>query len=360
MLRARIAVLSVILLGSASTARAQSTGTATAAPSTGTATPSTGTAAPSTGTPAPAADAKPAEGEKKKEEERWEVTGDVVLGQTRFDVFGPGRIAAPGQPGISDRPNGNSFDRTKVSSFSIIPGLQYHLSPRFWLRGRLPVVVGELDSVNNTAESRTATNLGNVDLGGTYALIPGEDFQLEGGFDLALPTAGGSEGPSAADAAKNPTGRYEYRAIDRFAVSRAADVVRGSAESGALEPGRLGLVPRISARIQFGRLMLRPTIKVENMIDVTGDSAHTYVGEIVAGVRAGVRVASFLEPGVNVWTNATILQQDNRKRNMGVVEPYIRFPNKAVTPTLGVVIPFAGQVADDSTLAFRLGILWEI
>lgn len=360
MLRARFAVLSVILLGSASTARAQSTATtpSAAAPTTGTATPST---APSTsGAPAPAADAKPAEGEKKKEEERWEVTGDVVLGQTRFDVFGPGRIAAPGQPGISDRPNGNSFDRTKVSSFSIIPGLQYHWSPRFWLRGRLPVVVGELDSVNNTAESRTATNLGNVDLGGTYALIPGEDFQLEGGFDLALPTAGGSEGPSPADAAKNPTGRYEYRAIDRFAVSRAADVVRGSAESGALEPGRLGLVPRISARIQFGRLMLRPTIKVENMLDVTGDSAHTYVGEIVAGVRAGVRVASFLEPGVNVWTNATILQQDNRKRNMGVVEPYVRFPNKAVTPTLGVVIPFAGQVADDSTLAFRLGILWEL
>jgi hypothetical protein len=342
------------LLGTASTARAQSSGTP--APSTA---PS---AAPSTAPAhaAPAADAKPAEGEKKKEEERWEVTGDLVLGQTRFDVFGPGLIDAAGQPGISDRPNVNSFDRTKVSSFSLIPGLQYHWSPRLWLRGRLPVVVGELDSVNNSAESRTATNLGNVDLGGTYALIPGEEFQLEGGFDLALPTAGGSEQPSAADAAKTPTARYQYRAIDRFAASRAADIVRGSADSGVFEPGRLGLVPRISARIQFGKLHLRPTIKVENMLDVTGDSAHTYVGEIVAGVRAGYRIASFLEPGFNVWTNATILQQDNRKLNMGVVEPYLRFPNKVITPTLGVVIPFAGQVADDSTLAFRLGLLWEL
>jgi hypothetical protein len=120
-------------------------------------------------------------------------------------------------------------------------------------------------------------------------------------------------------------------------------------------------VPQISANIHVSELTITPTLKVENLIDVTGDADETYINEIVAGVRAGFRVTPAFEPGVHVWVRDLHQQahSENTSSAVGVVEPFMRFHLGGFKPAVSVILPFAGDLADSKTFGIRGGFVAE-
>jgi hypothetical protein len=100
-------------------------------------------------------------------------------------------------------------------------------------------------------------------------------------------------------------------------------------------------------------------VKVENLIDVTGDAKDKYVGEIVGGVRAGYLVVPHVEPAVNAWVAATFTSTDEKDTTFVVAEPGVRFPFERIAPEAGVILPFVGHLWDDKTWGLRLAVTGE-
>ena len=81
-----------------------------------------------------------------------------------------------------------------------------------------------------------------------------------------------------------------------------------------------------------------PWIKMENLVGTTTGLQHSYVGELVFGVNAGVNVTKQIEPGVRVWANAPFSGADFT--TVAVVEPQVRMHFGEITPVIGAILPF--------------------
>jgi hypothetical protein len=173
---------------------------------------------------------------------------------------------------------------------------------------------------------------------------------------VALPTGGGTEQPLATEVAADKEKHFAYRSIDRAALAKVAQWSRGSYDSALFEPGRLGFVPQVGARFTVGKATILPALKVENLIDVTGDASQRYVGELVAGVRGAYRVIDVVEPGLGLWTNITYTKTEEHNVDVGVVSPFVRFPLGHVTPEVGAIVPVFGQLADNKAFGIRAAI----
>lgn len=290
------------------------------------------------------------EGEHEEEEPTWSTNIDVVIGAGTTDVL------SGGPPGPRDVAPTNVYDSTRVRATSLMLGLDRHLGERFEVGARIPFVFGSLSSRTNYVTSRDELLLGNLELEGVFVAVEGRAFELDAGLEVALPTGGGTEQPPASEVASNKEKRFEYAAIDRAALAKVAEWSRGSYDSALFEPGRLGLVPHASAQLKLGRVTIRSAIKVANLVDVTGNAAESYIGELVAGVRVLVRVAEVVEPGVHVWTNITYTKHEERDLDVGLVSPLVRFPLGNVTPEVSVVLPFFGRLVDDKAFGVRAGL----
>lgn len=295
------------------------------------------------------------DGPEKEEEPAWEASADVIGGATTTDVLTPGR------PTRVELPPLNALDSTRVSAYTFLFGLERHLGDRLTVGVRAPIVAATLSSRTGVAEDRSVVLGGNVELEGAFVLTRGRNWDLVASLGIALPTAGGKEPPTAAEIAADPTKRFEYKRIDAFAAAHAASATLGSYDSALFEPGNLGIVPQISANIRVSELTITPTVKVENLIDVTGDSDETYINEIVAGVRAGFRVSPAFEPGVHVWVRDLHQQahSENTSSAVGVVEPYMRFHLGGFKPAVSAILPFAGDLTDAKTFGVRAGFVGE-
>jgi hypothetical protein len=291
-------------------------------------------------------------GEKKEETEPpWEVLGEVVGGATTTEVLAPGKFTRVEQP-----PN-NTFDSTRVSAYSFLFGIERHFGERLTLGVRLPFVEADLASRTFTNEDRSVFEAGNVELEGAFVITHGRNWNLVGSLGVALPTAGGKEAPSKDEVSKDPEKRYDYKRYDSFAGVQAGSAVRGAYDSALFEPGRLGIVPQVSANFHLQKLTVTPTVKLENLVDVTGDAAQSYVGELVGGVRASYRLASWFEPGVHVWANILYTTTDLNSPTVAVVEPFLSFPLPVFRITAGAIVPFAGYLADEKTFGFRFSVV---
>jgi len=293
--------------------------------------------------------------EKEEAEPPWEFSADVIGGATTADVLTPGRFARVELPPL------NVLDSTRVSAYTFLFGLERHLGDRLTVGVRAPIVAASLSSRTGIAEDRSVVLGGNVELEGAFVLTRGKNWDLVASLGIAIPTAGGKEPPTAAEVAADPTKRFEYKRIDTFAAAHAASATLGSYDSALFEPGNLGIVPQISANIRVSELTITPTVKVENLIDVTGDADETYINEIVAGVRAGFRVTAAFEPGVGVWVRDLHEQahSENTSSAVGVVEPYMRFHLGGFKPAVSAILPFAGDLADSKTFGVRAGFIAE-
>jgi hypothetical protein len=292
-----------------------------------------------------------AEGEEKEPD--WEAGLDFVGGATSIDVLSEGR------PTRVELPPANVPNSTRITSLSFIPGLERHIGPKLTLGARIPIIDGDLRSRDNSADPRSVFMAGNLELEGRYQVLARRTWQLFGTLGIALPTGGGGEPPTDAEVAADPTKRFDYRKIDRWAAARAASFARGGYESALFEPGRFGIIPKVSALVKAGNLSLAPMVKVENLIDVTGDAKDKYVGEIVGGVRAGYLVAAHVEPALNAWVAATFTSTDEKDTTFVVAEPGVRFPFERIAPEAGVILPFVGHLWDDKTWGLRLAVTGE-
>jgi len=308
-------------------------------------------------TPSPAATEPGKEHEKgeKEEEPDWEVAADVIGGATTADVLSPGRPTRIEQPPL------NMLDSTRITAYTFLFGVERHLGDRLTVGIRAPIVAATLASRTGISEDRSVVLGGNIELEGSFVLARGKNWDLGVALGVALPTAGGTEPPSAAEVAADPAKRFDYKSIDVFAAAHAASATLGSYDSALFEPGNLGIVPQIYANIRISELTLTPTVKVENLINVTGDSDETYINEIVAGVRAGFHVTPAFEPGVHVWVRSLHQQahSEDTSDTVGVVEPYMRFHLGGFQPGVSAILPFAGDLADAKTFGIRGGFIAE-
>ena len=296
------------------------------------------------------------EGEKEsdKEKERegaekepdWEVTGDFVGGATTIDVLSEGRAGGPA-----------TFDSARVAAYSLLVGVERRLGELWKVGVSIPLIAAHISSRTGEADSRSVQLVGNLEIEGGYIFAKGEHWEIEFSLGVALPTAGGKEQPSAQELADEPDKEFNFRSMDRFAAARAASVTRGLYSSSLFESGRLGLVPRISAVLRAGNLTVVPMVKVENLIDVTGDAEHSYIGEFTGGVRGSYKVTSHFEPGLHVFINARYTSP--AEFDALVLEPYLRFPVGPVIPQVGVLVPVAGDIADNKTFGVRAAVTGE-
>jgi hypothetical protein len=295
------------------------------------------------------------EAEKEEAEPPWEVFADFVGGATTTEVLTAGR------PTRVEQPPANVFDSTRVTAYTFLFGLERHLGERFTVGARMPIITADLTSRTGVAESRSATLAGNLELEGAFLIAHGATWDFEGTLEVALPTAGGTAPPSPAEVAAEPEKVFAYRSYDFFAAAHAASAVRGTYESALFEPGYFGLVPKLSANFRFSKLTVTPMVKVENLFDVTGKAEAVTINELVAGVRAGYRVVPAVEPGVHVWVRELHEHSHASDSNsaVGVVEPYVRFHQGGIKPFVSVILPFAGDLADDKTFGVRAGFVGE-
>jgi len=294
----------------------------------------------------PGAEHAEAEEHEEEKEPEWEVQGDFVAGATTVSILDEGR------PGRVELPPQNKFASFRATSLSLLAGLERSFGERFKVGARIPIVDADLQPRDGIADPRAEFALGNIELEAAYVLARGKNWNVVGTLELALPTAGGVAQPTQDEVAKEPEKVYEYRRYDRAAASRAANAARGAYESALFEVGHIGIIPKLSANVHSGKLTFTPMVKVENMLDVTGDEADSYVGELVGGVRAGYLAAKWVEPGLHVWANLTYTEHDAFEAL--VVEPNVRFPLGRVTPSVGLLLPVAGNLVDDKSWGLRL------
>ncbi|MDB4941290.1 MAG: hypothetical protein JWP97_824 [Labilithrix sp.] len=292
----------------------------------------------------------------EKEEPPWEVILDLDIGATTSDVLTGG----PSTRNPSAAP-ANVFDSTRITAGSLLAGVERHLGERFTVGVRVPLVYAELTSRTGRADDRSTSAIGNVEVEGAFVLARGEHWNLTATLELALPTAGGREAPTAAEVSAEPEKRYAYSHYDTFAAVHAAAATRGAYESALFEPDNLGIIPKLSARFDLGKVTLTPMVKLENLIDVSKEDDEVYINELVAGVRAGYRVARVFEPGVHVWVRELHehSHSDDSFSTVGVLEPYARFHLGTLQPSISAIVPFAGDLADDKTFGIRASIAGE-
>jgi hypothetical protein len=288
------------------------------------------------------------EGEEKEPD--WETIVDFVGGAATTDVLTQGHVTGTGAPP-------NIVDSTRVTSYSFLVGLERRLGERLTVGARIPLVAAELKSRTESADSRSQFLVGNLELEGAIVIAKGEHWELVGTLELALPTSGGKEPPSAAEVAAEPDKQFDYHAIDRFAAAGAASATRGAYETALFSPGRLGVIPKLHLRVHSGGLTVTPMVKVENLADTTGDAEKSYDGELVGGVRVGYRLTPWLEPAVNAWATWVFTEKDGF--DALAIEPALRFPLGAITPQLGVILPLAGHLADDKAWGLRAAVAAE-
>ncbi len=294
--------------------------------------------------------------EHEEKEPDWEAGIDFVGGSTTMDVLNAGR------PTRIELPPANIQDSTRVTTFTFLPSLERHIGPKLSVGVRIPIIDGELRSRTGQADPRSVLMAGNLELEGSYKLAAGRTWDLFGVLELALPTGGGVEPPKADEVAADPTKRFQYQKIDRWATARGASFARGAFDSALFEPGRLGIIPKATGTVKAagGKLEVKPTLKVENLIDVTGDAAEKYVGEIVGGVRVGYLVVPHVQPALSGWVSATFTSTEEKDTTFVVVEPAVKFPFERVAPEVGVIVPMpVGHLWDDKTWGLRLAVAGE-
>jgi hypothetical protein len=305
------------------------------------------------GEPAPAE-----KGEGKAEEEKepdWEATADFVGGSTSTDVLNEGR------PTRVELPPANVFDSTRITTFSFVFGLERHIGKKLTVGARMPIIDAELRSRSGAADPRSVFMAGNLELEGEYKIAHAKTWEVFGALGLAIPTGGGKEQPTADEVAADKEKRFDYRRYDRWAAGRAASFVRGAYDSALFEAGRFGIVPKVGAEWKAGKLSVEPTLKVENLIDVTGDAAESYIGELVGGVRASYLVVPHVEPLLHAWASAVFAGAGQEKdTTFIVVSPGVKFPfEHVVTPEVGAIVPLVGHLWDDKTWGVRVAVVGE-
>jgi hypothetical protein len=302
--------------------------------------------AETTAPPAGAEQGSVAVAEQGEAEERARVGVDLVLGWGRVP-FALQNLPTTGTQSIT-------YSRAVVPSDvqSLIVGGSVVVAPRLDVGARLPLTFGTVSPGGSAA--RSATSLGNIELGGEYVAPLSDLLELGGAFGVALPTAQGDEIPE--DLNGVDARLINFQSLDRFSVARAAAAARGYEDNALFEPKRVGLVPRIALSYRGRFWTFEPYVKVENLIGTSSALDAAYVGELVGVLRVAYRVLPAIELAVRAWANVGFAGTDEDKRTTAAVEPDIALSSGLLRAYAGMLVPLAGPPEEAGFLGVRLGL----
>jgi hypothetical protein len=258
-----------------------------------------------------------------EEEPPWTVGLDAVIG------FGKTNYAA----------SETQLGAARVTSESFVLGVAYEPFSPFEVAVRVPLVAATLSPAG--AGSRSAFALGNPELEAEYGFSLAPNAKLSFALGVALPLAQGSEVPAGEAAGSEPL-EGSRKNLDRCAALNAAAAARGFEDEALFEIDRLGIVPKARLDYHYGRLLARPYVTLENLIDTSGHH-HDALIELLIGTYLGASVVSWLDVGARVWTDLALA---GHGESVGVLEPQLAARFGATHLTLGGIVPFAGHLTD--------------
>jgi hypothetical protein len=285
--------------------------------------------------------------EEGEHENHFEIGVDYVLGfgkTTAADQIAPGSSPAGVNPI-------NQIDADPVQTNSFVFDFGYEPIKHLAFGVRVPLIVGSIKP--DGLDSRTASNIGNIELEGEWRTELTPSLGLGASLGVALPTAPGTRVP---DATSGLTGPFDQTGYDRFALNFASAASRGFEENALFFTDRVSIIPKLSLEYHpKNGLRLDPYVKVENLISTVKDGSSKVIGELVLGGTAGYLLGKYVEPGVHLWT--TLAFTGDPDGSVAVVEPECRFHIGQLTPYVGIIVPFAGTIAKSPSefVGVRLG-----
>jgi hypothetical protein len=293
-------------------------------------------ATPTHGEAPPAAEKAEGEHHGEGAEDKWRASIDTVFGFGATPVVSQ-RIVGPLLSNES-----RTAESARYTTTSINLGLAYELMHNFKVGVLLPLGGGSL----YPNETRGATVIGNVTVGGEYEVHVKKDVAVGLGVEVALPTASGSELPEAETLKTN---HVDQASLDRFSLLRAMSASRGREDTASFSSDHLGIVPKLGVLYTGSeKLELEGYAKYESLHGVRNDAG--YEGAIVVAGRAAYHLSKSLDAGVRVWTNIATAGPDS---TVAVAEPQITGHVGWITPMLGVVLPFAGEITNPYQIGVR-------
>jgi len=280
-------------------------------------------------------------------EERFLVGLDLVLGWGRVP-FAVQNLPATGVQAITY----SRSDATPSDVQSFVLGGSLEATEHLGVAARVPFTLGTISPAGSAA--RSSTSLGDVELEGEWRTPLGARVKLVCELGVALPTAQGEEIPATLVDA--PASSVDPVAYDRFSLARAAALARGYEANALFEPGRLGVVPKVSLVYEGERLRFEPYLKVENLVRTDSALEAPYVGEIVAAARLGYRLGTHVEATLRGWVNVGFAGTPEDRTTTVAVEPDLAVTSGPVRAYGGVVVPLAGDPLQAGFFGVRAGL----
>jgi hypothetical protein len=289
--------------------------------------------------------------EERLEEEDVEKAARVHIWDDNVFGFGTTPVIVTSPIRFGSAPFNEQLQALRFTSQNADVGFSYEPINDLALGVELPITHITYDA---DLGPRSVTAIGNFELNAEYVRVIAKHLALAPSLEVALPTAQGEEEPTKAEVAAEPGKVRDVTSLDRFSAQRAAAAARGWEENHLFAPHRLGVVPRIGVLYELGKLEIEPYAKLGALFSTRG---APFEGDVVLALRAGYRFHALFDAGARVWTNIPIggnLPEDESP--VGVVEPQVRGHFGALSPLVGVVLPFVGPLSHPENVGVRVAL----
>ncbi len=297
------------------------------------------------------APAPPPEEIRRSPRDKFGIFGDVVIG------FGK-----PPEPG----PGTDDDTTNKGTSFTLVVGGHYDVSPDFTLGLRIPWTTASVRQFDGSTASSQA--LGTPELMGEYRVTLSPRTVLPIDFGLGVPIAQGGYDIE--------NGLAQYR---QTIVNDLADAASGYRDGELFGPKRLPLIFGVGIDYQRKALSLRAAtkfvagIKVGGSLDYgtePGTQAGTFELKSVsfrnvtsAGITYQFLDKPVLYGALDSWFVTNAVNNVEFKSTAGatgpsrvqiVFEPRVGARFDKISPSLGYIFPIGGRLADNHTSGLEL------
>jgi hypothetical protein len=236
----------------------------------------------------------------------------------------------------------------------------HYAFPKFGLGARFPMTIGDFSDASSRIRGENVFTNGGLEIALDLPIKLSESFKLVPQLAVVAPFAQGNSLPSAAKLASVPYDQFDKQGTYAYSANLAAAAAHGYEDDELYWPGRVGIVPRVTAVVKAGVLGIEPYVKVPILIDTHVDSDEQLRVEAVAGLRLAIAATSWFEPAVRVWTMVPIAAQSGYRDPVGVVEPSVRFHSgNTASLMVGGVLPFAGALVDPYVAGVRAALAFS-
>lgn len=284
----------------------------------------------------------------------------VLFGEV---FYAAGRAPVPGPASAGETPD--------AKALTVMLGATVDLSPKFSLGLRAPWTTASVEEPSRV-ESESSAAFGSPELFAEYRLRLGRPTELPILFGVAAPIAQGNHDP--ADATDDLGQR-------QATVNRIADAGQGWRDGELYAVDRLPIVLGVGIRHQRGAFEVHASTKLVFGINLGEDLTPVSVpggGELVVNslslrdvTLAGVSYQFLDKPGLWAGLDTWLVYEPIEPLEFEssavdpspfqfVVEPRVGALFGKLRPSLGVVLPIGGRLADGGLTGFRLHVEYAL